>query len=63
LPLASSSTAFKPITSIIADHPTVPAASSPALTSVIAPHIDQPLEPFPNAVIPQDTVHAHNPLA
>jgi len=63
LPLASSSTAFKPITSIIAAHPTVPAASSPALTSVIAPHIDQPLEPFPNAVIPQDTVHAHNPLA
>ena len=63
LPLASNSTAFKSITAIPAVRPTASNTSRGALTAVISPHIDKPLEPFPNATIPQDTLHAYNPLA
>ena len=62
LPLASNSAAFKPITAVIAAHSTAPTASSRALRSVITPHVDKPLEPFSNASISQDPVHAHNPF-
>lgn len=62
LPLASNSPALKPTTDAIAAHPAA-AASSSALKSVIAPHIDKPLEPLTNSAIPQYSIPIQNTLA